>query len=534
MFKISQACYGACTGTPAERRGQRQHSAAFRFLSNPTSTGPAHPRRHPAMTPFDTSSESHRAQKRACLAASVSPVALAELVNVTVDDQLGDRTTGLLPEYTPNDGTWHVGSPSENCSSCKITPATFDLSQIHDQTWHDATHSPGLAPATVTVRFNGSAVYVYNVLPNTLAKTTTFVNISFALDGAPAGSFARPPDASSTILYNQLVYRNVGLEDGPHTLVMSAGGTSKSLFLFDYLLYSTQGNGSTTINGGPVSTAASDPSSSSSTGTPTNLAQSSSPSSSSTPVGAIVGGVVGGAVILLGILAVVLLLRRRTMRSRPVRIEARARTTGYRHGEGSENDGFLISPSSIFPPSEPSMSTRSVDGPFASTGTSVGTRNFPSYALDSSEFELASGAGSRPSPDPMALHPPIAVARPIPNFATGNFAAAAGPAESESLAPSADSDVDRWSSKRRAELTLRLENLQRTRSILSSSEPPYGSSGPTEYSVGSGTQRAMGELEAEIAELRVALVALTARLADSAAGDERERGPRESLPAYAE
>ena len=44
----------------------------------------------------------------------------------------------------------------------------------------------------------------------------------------------------------------------------------------------------------------------------------------------------------------------------------------------------------------------------------------------------------------------------------------------------------------------------------------------------------MGELEAEIAELRVALAALTARLADSQAGDGRERGPRESLPAYAE
>ena len=463
-------------------------------------------------------------------------MALAELVNVTVDDQLGDRPTGLLPEYAPNDGTWHVGSPSENCSSCKITPATFDLSQIHDQTWHDATHSSGLAPATVTVHFNGSAVYVYNILPNALAKTTTFVNISFALDGAPAGSFTRSPDTSSTILYNQLVYQNIALEDGPHTLVMSAGGPSKSLFLFDYLMYTTQGNGSTTINGGPVSVTGSDPSSSgSSTGTPTDLAQSSPPSSSSTPVGAIVGGVVGGAVILLGVLGVVLLLRRRTMRSRPTRVEARTRTTGYRHGEGSENDGFLISPSSIFPPSEPSMSMRSADGPFASAGTSVGTRDFPSYALDSSEFELTSGAGSRLSPDPMALHPPMA--RPTPTSAS-NFAAAAataGPAESLVPSPSAGhSDADRWSSKRRAELTLRLENLQRTRSILSSSGPAYSSSGPTEYSVGSGTQRAMGELEAEIAELRVALAALTARLADSQAGDGRERGPRESLPAYVE
>ena len=46
--------------------------------------------------------------------------------------------------------------------------------------------------------------------------------------------------------------------------------------------------------------------------------------------------------------------------------------------------------------------------------------------------------------------------------------------------------------------------------------------------MGSRTQRAMGELEAEIAELRTVLATLNSRLADSEA-DERE-----SLPAYAE
>ena len=81
------------------------------------------------------------------------------------------------------------------------------------------------------------------------------------------------------------------------------------------------------------------------------------------------------------------------------------------------------------------------------------------------------------------------------------------------------------------ELTRRLENLQRTWSILSSFEPGhYGSSpsGQSEFKMGSRTQRAMGELEAEIAELRTVLATLNSRLADSEA-DERE-----SLPAYAE
>ena len=436
-------------------------------------------------------------------------------MNVTVDDQLGDRTTGLLPEYLPNDGTWHVGSPTEDCPTCKIKPSTLDLSQIHEQTWHDATHSPPLTPATVTVHFNGSAVYVFNILPNTLFNTTTFVNITFTIDGEDAGIFTRSPDSSSTILYNQLVYQNVALQDGPHTLVMTAGGDTKSLFLFDYLLYTTQGNDSTTTSSSPVSTVQT----SLSTSTSTSLSQSPSESTSHTPVGAIVGGVVGGVAILLTILAAALLLRkRRSLRSTPTRIEARTQTTANRHGgEALETDGFLVSPSAIFPSSEPSMRSLDGSGPFASVGT---PRSFPSYASHG-PLDPHSERASGPGPSPDALHPQIA--------SPTDAAAVAGAAESPT--PS----TDQWSSKRRMELTRRLENLQRTRSILSSSEPPYTSSGsgPTEYSMGSGTQRAMGELEAEIAELRGALATLSARLAESAA-DGGERGPRESLPAYAE
>ena len=330
------------------------------------------------------------------MTSSFSPVA-AELVNITIDD--GDLTTKTILDYEPNGGTWHAGSPAENCTSCKITPATFDLSQIHDQTWHDATHTPGLAPATVTAHFNGSAVYVFNILPNTLFNTTTFVNITFTIDGEDVGTFTRTPDSTSTILYNQLVYQNAALQDRPHILVMTAGGDTKSLFLFDYLLYTTQGNDSTTTtNSVPVSTVQPPLS----TNTPTSLSQSPSESASHTPVGAIVGGVVGGVAVLLGIVAAALLLRkRRSPRSNSTRIEARTRTTVNRHGgKGSESDGFLVSSSAtgIFPSPKPSIRPLDSD-PFAN----VGTRSFPSYALDP-QPELASGPG--PSPD--TLHAPKA------------------------------------------------------------------------------------------------------------------------------
>ncbi|EJF62036.1 hypothetical protein DICSQDRAFT_37999, partial [Dichomitus squalens LYAD-421 SS1] len=158
---------------------------------------------------------------------------------VTIDDQFGDNTTGFIPVYLPNDGTWHVGSPSEDCDSCKIKPSTLDISQIHDHTWHDATHTPGLTPAQIIVNFTGTAVYVYNIVPNSLPNsTTTFVNISFTLDGSDAGSFVRHPDPKTEVIqYNQLVYSKNGLENVPHTLVMTSGGDPKCLVLFDYLLY---------------------------------------------------------------------------------------------------------------------------------------------------------------------------------------------------------------------------------------------------------------------------------------------------------
>ncbi|PIL32307.1 hypothetical protein GSI_05553 [Ganoderma sinense ZZ0214-1] len=437
-----------------------------------------------------------------CLAASFSPVAPA-LVNVTVDDQLGDRTTGLIPEYLPNDGTWHVGSPTEDCPSCKIKPSTLNLSQIHEETWHDATHTPPLTPATVTVQFNGSAVYVFNILPNTLFNTTTFVNITFSIDGEDAGTFTRSPDSSSTILYNQLIYRNVTLEDGPHTLIMTAGGDSKSLFLFDYLLYTTQGNDSATTSTPQQSSMPM------STNTPTSLAQSS-PSSSRTPVGAIAGGVIGG-IVLIGIAVVAVLFRRRFLRPKPTR--------------GGANDGVSSEFLSPHESSEPRMRPLA-NGWYPSDADGALVAHIRTrYRDDPHVPDSDSWQGSDASRPPL---PP-------------SHAPATSGSHSELESPSPD--PDQWSSKRRAELARRLETLQRTRSILSSrSEPLNGSSARTgmgtESSAGSGTQRALGELEAEIAELRGVLAALSARLADSnaaaAAGEQPGMGPRESLPAYAD
>ncbi|KAM5543079.1 hypothetical protein V8D89_003463 [Ganoderma adspersum] len=223
--------------------------------------------------------------------ASLVPPSAAVSVNITVDDTFGSKDGTISPVYIPANSTWHAGSPTEQCAVCAIKPSELDTTEIVEQSWHHGSYLPGI-PIYVQVTFPGTAVYVYNVVPNTLPGANTFVNISFVLDGEFVGRFLRVPDATSEILYNHLVYANASLSaDVPHTLEMSATGGNESLIFFDYLLYTTDTEPST-------STSAS--------------------TSSHRPVqaGAIAGGVIAGVALLVTIAAILFfLLRRRPTRS---------------------------------------------------------------------------------------------------------------------------------------------------------------------------------------------------------------------------
>ncbi|KAM5539190.1 hypothetical protein V8D89_007063 [Ganoderma adspersum] len=216
----------------------------------------------------------------------------SRLVNITVDDTFGDPTTGTLPEYLPNEETWNLTLSSDNCPSCGIDPSTLDLTQIYKQTWHDTMYLSVVTPATITVRFNGSAVYVFNVLGK-VVPGAAMSNISFSIDGENVGQFIRSPESSADILYNQLVYHNTTLSDGPHTLVMTPADLT--LMMFDYFLYTTQSDG--TIPAGASSSIPQPPSISSSTTTPSTSNPDDPFHSSSThtppPVEGIVGGILG-------------------------------------------------------------------------------------------------------------------------------------------------------------------------------------------------------------------------------------------------
>ncbi|PIL26792.1 hypothetical protein GSI_11128 [Ganoderma sinense ZZ0214-1] len=99
-----------------------------------------------------------------------------------------------------------------------------------------------------------------------------------------------------------------------------------------------------------------------------------------------------------------------------------------------------------------------------------------------------------------------------------------------------------WSSaqtsKRRAELTRRLEALNRTRSILSSGQTlSSGRRSHSEVSSGAeshGTEAAMRALETEIAMLRGVLATMNIRFVEGHVGHMGDGDSEEPLPGYAE
>lgn len=164
----------------------------------------------------------------------------ASLTNRTIDDELGDSATGLKPTYSP-ENLWAQGS---QCSGCHIAPVNrggqVQVDDVYDGTWHDTTFAPATAARSVTVTFNGTAVYVYNLIANVVPGTTTFTNLTFFIDDTFSGRFSHLPDSESPIIqYGVLVFSKTDLSIAVHTLSMVAEGSESSLVLFDRVVYTT-------------------------------------------------------------------------------------------------------------------------------------------------------------------------------------------------------------------------------------------------------------------------------------------------------
>lgn len=145
----------------------------------------------------------------------------ASLQNVTMDD------TDSTIQYSANWGI-HCPLPPIHCP---------DPTQINEGTLHWIPSSAG--PSNITIRFAGTAVYVYNVLAN--FPIVSKAKIAFTLDGTLVRPYEQPDISGSSYLYNQLVYENASLPNGAHELVITP---DKSLVMFDYVTYTSSDNAS--------------------------------------------------------------------------------------------------------------------------------------------------------------------------------------------------------------------------------------------------------------------------------------------------
>ncbi|KAM5534434.1 hypothetical protein V8D89_011901 [Ganoderma adspersum] len=231
-------------------------------------------------------------------------VPVAALVNVTIDDKLGDSRSNLVPQYTPSDGR----ANGEECTGCALHPGIIDVAQTVDQTWHDGTYHPGNPDQVISLTFDGVAIYVFNIIPNSAGGATTLTNLSFFLDHEYVGQFIHIPDQTTNIAYHVPVYVNESLPDAQHSLDIRATGPNASLVLFDYARYSSTTDDSSSMSLSSTFT------SSSSTFTPSSSTFTSS--STSAKRGRIIGGVVGGVGGSIAVLVLVFICCRRSRKPR--------------------------------------------------------------------------------------------------------------------------------------------------------------------------------------------------------------------------
>jgi len=182
------------------------------------------------------------------------PLALAGIVNRTIDDRFGDSVTFQRVTYLPTTSTvWQ----DRSCRKCLIQ---LDISRAFKGTYAAATYNPQLGPVSITMKFNGkinwspllfplsihhsssagTAIYVFFILLNNAgAGVTSLTLANFTLDGTKPELFQHAPDLTRTnVDYNQLVYSKQDLINAEHTLVISISGVKANVYInFDYVIY---------------------------------------------------------------------------------------------------------------------------------------------------------------------------------------------------------------------------------------------------------------------------------------------------------
>ncbi|KAJ3788331.1 hypothetical protein GGU10DRAFT_262979 [Lentinula aff. detonsa] len=160
------------------------------------------------------------------------------MINVTVDD----NDHSIL--YSPA-GAWNARSAALSCSACTAQP---DPTKMVSGTWHDSTfypidggtHDIPNTPLFANLTFNGSAVYVFCALAESVKSPDGNSDMAFYVDGQLMGSFVKPAlGINNTYEYQFPVFSANSLAPGEHTLVLQNGHVNgtQSLVLLDYIVY---------------------------------------------------------------------------------------------------------------------------------------------------------------------------------------------------------------------------------------------------------------------------------------------------------
>ncbi|KAJ3512485.1 hypothetical protein NLJ89_g3492 [Agrocybe chaxingu] len=246
----------------------------------------------------------------------------AGIVNRTIDDTFGDSETRRQAIFLPTTArVWE----DNLCSGCAIKP---DITRAFKESYTAATYNPGLGNISITLDFNGTAIYVFFILANNAGDgITTLTMANFTMDSDAPVAFQHAPDLTTTdIQFNSLVYSRTDMINAQHRLVISTSGVNTNVYVnFDYAIYTHDDDapllplppaGSPTTSSSTTRTTGSVASQTrSQTNSPSSTAVGANSGESSTPIGPIVGGVVGGlAALALLIFGLLFCKRRRDRR----------------------------------------------------------------------------------------------------------------------------------------------------------------------------------------------------------------------------
>ncbi|KAF5331001.1 hypothetical protein D9619_005248 [Psilocybe cf. subviscida] len=228
--------------------------------------------------------------------------ASATITSRTIDDTLGDLVTGQKVIYEPA-SAWQTFNDSF------ASGGTFTRAQ-----------STGNISATLT--FNGTAIYVFFMVPSDEFPHDIPFATSFSLDNGPPELFQPSPDLNAPLSNrDELVFSKTHLVATEHTLVISASPSENVSHIidFDHAIYETDDGEviSPTTTPSPVQSLLPSPSPSQTYPmVPANAPQQPTTTSTKSSSGMVACGIIIAFLTVGGFAVTVFFLRRRRLRKR--------------------------------------------------------------------------------------------------------------------------------------------------------------------------------------------------------------------------